>query len=138
MDIYKMHEQLAGVVDTINARQKLIKDNLSKVTDSSLKKMMIAYNDELEKLRSELLATKQKSVFADEKKLREEITEVYSGVTGQEAAPSNLQVQRVTVLQQEVKKKEKESQQILKKYDQAVIDGLKKEGLIPGGPKKGF
>ena len=99
---------------------------------------MIAYNDELEKLRSELLATKQKSVFADEKKLREEITEVYSGVTGQEAAPSNLQVQRVTVLQQEVKKKEKESQQILKKYDQAVIDGLKKEGLIPGGPKKGF
>ncbi|MBK9463992.1 MAG: glycosyl hydrolase [Chitinophagaceae bacterium] len=115
MDIYKMHEQLAGVVDTINARQKLIKDNLSKVTDSSLKKMMIAYNDELEKLRSELLATKQKSVFADEKKLREEITEVYSGVTGQEAAPSNLQVQRVTVLQQEVKKKEKESQQILKK-----------------------
>jgi photosystem II stability/assembly factor-like uncharacterized protein len=138
MDIYKMHEELAAVVDTINARQKLIKDNLSKVTDSSLKKMMIAYNDELEKLRSELLATKQKSVFADEKKLREEITEVYSGVTGQEAAPSNLQVQRVTVLQQEVKKKEKENQQLLKKYDQPVMDGLKKEGLIPGGPKKGF
>ncbi len=138
MDIYKMHEQLAGVVDTINARQKLIKDNLSKVTDSSLKKMMIAYNDELEKLRSELLATKQKSVFADEKKLREEITEVYSGVTGQEAAPSNLQVQRVTVLQQEVKKKEDSNKQIQNKYDQPVMDGLKKEGLIPGGPKKGF
>ncbi|MBK7678707.1 MAG: glycosyl hydrolase [Chitinophagaceae bacterium] len=138
MDIYKLHEQLAAVVDTINARQKLVKDNLSKVTDSSLKKMMIAYNDELEKLRSELLATKQKSVFADEKKLREEITEVYSGVTGQEAAPSNLQVQRVTVLQQEVKKKEDSNKQIQNKYDQPVMDGLKKEGLIPGGPKKGF
>ncbi len=138
MDIYKMHEQLAAVVDTINARQKLIKDNLSKVTDSSFKKMMIAYNDELEKLRAELLATKQKSVFADEKKLREEITEVYSGVTGQEAAPSNLQVQRVTVLQQEVKKKEETNKQLLKKYDETLMTGLKKEGLIPGGAKKGF
>ena len=138
MDIYKMHEQLAAVVDTINARQKLIKDNLSKVSDSSFKKMMIAYNDELEKLRAELLATKQKSVFADEKKLREEITEVYSGVTGQEAAPSNLQVQRVTVLQQEVKKKEEANKQLLKKYDETLMTGLKKEGLIPGGAKKGF
>ncbi len=140
MDIYKMHEQLAAVVDTINGRQKLIKDNLSKVTDSSLKKMMITYNDELEKLRAELLATKQKSVFADEKKLREEITEVYSGVTGQEAAPSNLQVQRVTVLQQEVKKKEQTNQQILKKYDKEIMEGLKKEGLLPPNPgeKRGF
>lgn len=32
---------------------------------------MLAYNEELEKLRSELLSTKQKSVFADEEKLRE-------------------------------------------------------------------
>ena len=98
----------------------------------------MAYNDELEKLRAECLATKQKSIFADEKKLREEITELYSGVSGQEAAPSNMQVQRVPVLQAELKKKEQTNQQILKKYDKQVIDGLKKEGLIPSGEKKGF
>jgi hypothetical protein len=138
MDLYKMHEQLAAVVDTINAKQKLIKDKLDKVTDSSLKRSMIAYNDELEKLRSECLGTKQKSIFADEKKLREEITDVYGAVSGQEAAPSNLQIQRVLVLQEEVKIKDQENQKILKKYDQAVIDGLKKEGLIPGGGKKAF
>jgi protein subunit release factor A len=133
-DLYKLHEQLAAVVDTINARQKLIKDNLSKVQDSSLKKTMTAYNDELEKLRSECLATKQKSIFADEKKLREEITEVYSGVTGQEAAPSNMQLQRITTLQQEVKKKDEANKDILKKYDEKVKGGLKKEGLLPLGP----
>lgn len=138
MEVYKMHEQLADVVDTINAKQKLIKDNLSKVKDSTLKRTMVAYNDELEKLRAECLATKQKSVFADEKKLREEITELYSGVSGQEAAPSNMQVQRVPVLQAELKKKEQTNQQILKKYDKLVTDGLKKEGLIPTGEKKGF
>jgi hypothetical protein len=140
MDLYRTHEQLAAVVDTINAKQKLIKENLNKVTDSALKRSMVAYNDELEKLRAECLATKQKSIFADEKKLREEITDVYGAVSGQEAAPSNLQVQRVTVLQQEVKKKEESNKQILKKYDAVVMDGLKKEGLILPKPaeKKPF
>ncbi len=137
MELYKMHEQLAVVVDTINAKQKIIKENLSKVTDSALKRSMVAYNDELEKLRSECLGTKQKSIFADEKKLREEITEVYGAVSGQEAAPSNLQIQRTTVLQQEVKKKEDTHKQILKKYDNTVMEGLKKEGLIQAAPKPG-
>ncbi|MBP9104179.1 MAG: hypothetical protein KBF82_09970 [Chitinophagaceae bacterium] len=136
MDLYKMHEELAAVVDVINAKQKLINDNLTKVKDSSLKRSMVAYNDELEKLRAECLATKQKSIFADEKKLREEITEVYAAVSGQEAAPSNLQIQRVTVLQGEVKKKADANKQILNKYDKILMDGLRKEGL--SGEKKGF
>ncbi len=139
MGLYQLHERLALVVDTINDRQKLIKDNLTKVTDSTLKRSMVAYNEELEKLRSELLATKQKSVFADEKKLREDITEVYAGVTGQEAAPSNLQLQRTVTLQAEVKKKEEAAKMVIKKYDDGVKAGLKKEGLIgPKPEKKGF
>ncbi len=137
MELYKMHEQLAAVVDTINEKQKIIKENLTKVKDSSLKRSMIAYNDELEKLRAECLATKQKSIFADEKKLREEITEVYAAVSGQEAAPSNLQIQRAAVLQQEVKKKDDSGKQIQKKYDNTVMEGLKKEGLIKTPPKPG-
>lgn len=107
MDLYQLHERLASVVDTINDRQKMLKENMAKVSDSSLRKSMQTYHDELEKLRSECLATKQKSLFVDEKKLREEITEVYSGVTGQEAAPSNLQLQRITTLQSEVKRKKR-------------------------------
>lgn len=137
MDLYKAHEQLAAVVDTINAKQKIIKENLTKVKDSSLKRSMVAYNDELEKLRAECLATKQKSIFADEKKLREEITEVYAAVSSQEAAPSNLQIQRATVLQGEIKKKDDANKQIIKKYDAAVMDGLKKEGLITAPLKPG-
>jgi protein subunit release factor A len=133
MDLYKLHERLAMVVDSINDRQKLLKDNMTKVADSTLKRSMLAYNEELEKLRSELLATKQKSAFVDEKRLREDITEVYSGVTGQEAAPSNLQLQRTITLQAEVKKKEEAAKVIIRKYDEAVKAGLKKEGLI--GPK---
>lgn len=138
MDLYQLHERLASVVDTINDRQKMLKENMAKVSDSSLRKSMQTYHDELEKLRSECLATKQKSLFVDEKKLREEITEVYSGVTGQEAAPSNLQLQRITTLQSEVKKKEEEQKQVLKKYDVWVKERLRTEGITAPKEKKGF
>jgi len=138
MDLYQLHERLASVVDTINDRQKMLKENMAKVSDSSLRKSMQTYHDELEKLRSECLATKQKSLFVDEKKLREEITEVYSGVTGQEAAPSNLQLQRITTLQSEVKKKEEEQKQVLKKYDVWVKERLWTEGITAPKEKKGF
>ena len=62
---------------------------------------MIEFNDKLEEQRSQLLGTKQKSAFADEEKLREKITDVYSAVASQEAPPSNLQVQRAEALQKE-------------------------------------
>jgi hypothetical protein len=137
LDLYKQHEQLAALVDSISVKQKLIKETIGKVQDSSLARSMRAYNGELEQLRSELLATKQKSIFADEKKLREEITETYSAVTGQEAAPSNLTIQRTEVLKQEVKKKEETGRQVMVKYDKTVMEGLKKEGLLPG-QKKAF
>lgn len=137
MDLYRQHEQLADVVDSINAKQKLIKETIGKVQDSALARTMREYNDELEKLRSECLATKQKSIFADEKKLREEITETYSAVTGQEAAPSNLTIQRTAMLQAEVKKKDETRKQISGKFDKTVMEGLRKEGLLPG-QKKAF
>lgn len=136
LELYKSHEQLAALVDTINARQKLLKDNMNQVSDSSLKRSMKAYYEELEQIRAASLATKQKSIFADEKRLREEITEVYMAVNNQEAAPSNLQVQRTGDLKQKVKAKEQEVNSVLKKYDKTINEGLKKEGLVP--KKKSF
>jgi photosystem II stability/assembly factor-like uncharacterized protein len=129
IQLYKMHEDLAATVDDINEKQKLIKDNLNKVKDSSTKKLMIEFNDQLEAQRSQLLGTKQKSVFADEQKLREKITDVYSAVASQEAPPSNLQVQRAETLQKELIKKKQDVQAVNNKYFKTVFDELVKEGL---------
>ncbi len=130
MQLYKMHEDLAAVVDDINEKQKMIKDNLDKVKDSATKKLMIEYNTKLEDQRSQLLATKQKSIFADEEKLREKITDVYSAVAGQEAAPSNLQVQRAGLLEKDVTKAKQDVQQVNNKYYKPVFDQLMKEDLV--------
>jgi len=127
--LYKMHEDLAATVDDINEKQKLIKDNLDKVKDSATKKLMIEFNDKLEEQRSQLLATKQKSAFADEQRLREKITDVYSAVASQEAPPSNLQIQRAETLQKEVIKRKQDVQAVNNKYFKQVFDELEKEGL---------
>jgi hypothetical protein len=115
MDLYALHEQLARIVDDINSKQKMLQ-RADSVKDKKQRAFLKEYNDKLENLRSDLLATKQKSIFAEEVRLREKISEVYLAVTGQEAAPSNLQIQRVSVLQEEVNKAEKSNDGLTKTY----------------------
>jgi len=104
MELYHIHEQLADLVDKISTEQKTLKDNMDSVKRPQTRKLMKEYNDKLEELRSTLLATKHKSIFADEKKLREYITEVYGAICGQESKPTNLQLERITVLNDDLKK----------------------------------
>lgn len=90
----KMHEQLAVLVDTVNYREKQLIQ--SKADSVVLKK--------ISDFKNTLLATKNKSIFADEKRLRESITEVYSAVCYQQARPSNLQVANIKFLKDQLAK----------------------------------
>ena len=89
--------------------------------------MLTDYNTKLEELRSTLLGTKQKSIFADEEKLREQISEVYSTICYQEARPTNLQIERVSGLLEEVKKAEKAYETLTGKYAVQVKETLEAE-----------
>ncbi len=100
--LYALHEQLAQVVDDINTKQKMLKNAKDSIADKKTLALINEYNTKLETLRADLLATKQTSTFADEERLRERITKVYAAISNQEAAPSNLQRESVTVLKNEV------------------------------------
>jgi len=127
MELYHMHEQLAILVDKINAEQKMIKDNMDSVRKPQAKKMLKDYNAKLEELRSTLLATKHKSMFADEKKLREYITEVYGAICGQECKPTNLQLARITVLNDDLKKGEQTYEKIYGEFGDKAHQTVKEE-----------
>jgi len=127
MELYHMHEQLAILVDKINAEQKMIKDNTDSVRKPQAKKMLKDYNAKLEELRSTLLATKHKSMFADEKKLREYITEVYGAICGQECKPTNLQLARITVLNDDLKKGEQTYEKIYGEFGDKAQQTVKEE-----------
>ena len=129
MQLYNLHERLAATVDSINIKQRMLRQSMTKVKDTVSKKILQDYVVKLEELRSTLLATKQKSIFADEKKLREEITDVYAAVAGQEAPPSNLQLQRAAQLQEKETKAEETRVALSKQFNTKVNEVLAKEGL---------
>ncbi|NDC40629.1 MAG: glycosyl hydrolase [Chitinophagia bacterium] len=130
MDLYHLHEQLKVLVDKINADQQMLKDNMDSIANPKQKKVLQDYFNKLETLRATLLATKHKSIFADEKKLREEITELYATMCYIEARPANLQLARVTSLTAEEQEAEKSYQQITTAYkekaDKAIATGKPK------------
>jgi photosystem II stability/assembly factor-like uncharacterized protein len=127
MKLYHMHEDLAALVDKINQQQKMIKDTLASVKDNKSKKLLTEYNDKLETLRNTLLASKHKSIFADEKKLREYITEVYSTICNQECRPSNLQLDRIPVLQKDLEKGHQTYEEINTAYSDKINNALLEE-----------
>jgi len=107
MELYDLHGQLAKLVSDIQDRQKILKDSIPKVSQARAKKKLQESYDKLETLRAELVPTKPNSAFADEKRLRDDISEVYRAVCGNEAAPGNLQIEQVGVLKQRVADAEK-------------------------------
>ncbi len=126
MELYNLHESLYQLVENINQKQALLKRH----TDSSKTTGIVKeYHTALENLRGTLLASKQKSIFADEVQLRERITEVYGAVAMQEARPSNLQLQRVSLLQKEFAEATKKHAEIVKKYYAAAQKELATEGV---------
>ncbi len=120
MELYNMHQKLAVLVEDITANQTKLKQLLPQVQDANSKIVVQHYIDSLETLRGTLMATKQTSAFADEERIRENITNVYSSVCNQEIKPSNLQVERVKGLQVDVQKAVEKNDVITKQYSEKV------------------
>lgn len=98
MELFDLHERLAKDVDSINASLKMLKDAVAKETNVKKKKKIQEKHDKLDALKAELVPVKQNSLFADETRLRDEITDVYRAVCSGETVPSNLQLERIQQL----------------------------------------
>jgi len=129
MELYTMHERLNTLVNEIESKQKVIQDRLKKVKSSKTKQLLQDYDVQLQQIKSALVPVEQKSIFADVKRLRENISSVYTALCTQEAAPSNVQLARVSFLKQELDAYDKKHAQLLKQQEPKLEAALKKEGL---------
>jgi photosystem II stability/assembly factor-like uncharacterized protein len=107
MELFDLHERLAKDVDSINASLKMLKDAVAKEPNAKKKKKIQEKHDKLDVLKAELVPVKQNSMFADETRLRDEITDVYRAVCSGETVPSNLQLERIQQLKARVDSAEK-------------------------------
>jgi photosystem II stability/assembly factor-like uncharacterized protein/ribosomal protein L25 (general stress protein Ctc) len=126
MELYSMHEQLAKLVDSINATQTLLKKNIDSAKNVKNKKLLQDYWDKLEELRLTLVPPVMKGT-GEYKRLRSDITEVYAAVVGQEAKPSNLQLQRIQVLKNEIAKAEQKNAALKQQFEKKAMEAIQKE-----------
>ncbi|MBL7769404.1 MAG: hypothetical protein JNK20_10535 [Flavipsychrobacter sp.] len=129
MELYNMQKELNGLIEEVNGEQKLLKESGDKIKNEKVKKLLKTYNQSLEEFRSGLLATKQTSIFADEEQLRERLTELYITIAGNEARPSNLQLERLQSLQGELAAAKAKHAAISKQYSDKVRQAMAKEGV---------
>lgn len=130
MKYYNMHESLARTVDYINNEQKFIKDSKIKSKDNKTIQLADEYYKSLEDLRTGLLASKHKSVFADEKKLREEITEAYSVAVSGHQKPSNTVIGAAEDLKIKIDQATEKYNKIKSEYRTKYDKALSKENIV--------
>ncbi|MBI1341583.1 MAG: glycosyl hydrolase [Terrimonas sp.] len=135
MELYKMHEELADLVEQLDLKEKILKDRMEKTKNGKTKALLQQYYNELEQVRGKLIPAEKTSLFADVKRLREYISEVYVSLCSQEAPPSNLQLDRIQSLKKELTNYEAEHKTIEGRYEVRAEQALKKEGLSLYGQK---
>jgi hypothetical protein len=84
------------VVDSITEAQTKLKSDTVAYKKSRSNQQLVA---DLEKIRAELMATKQTSMFADEEKVRERISELYGTFCEMESKPNATQIQAIQDLE---------------------------------------
>ena len=132
MQALEVHKNITETIEEVSKKQAQLKKWMATSKNEESKKMMQLYNDSLENYRSTLLATKQKSIFADEEQLRERVTELYTTIATLEEQPSNLQMQRITVLDKQVSTAKQKREELKKQFDPKVDKIVKEEQLETG------
>ncbi len=127
MELYELHQQLATIVAGISSKQKEYRLRVDSLKNKKNQKLGNEYLTALETLRAELIPTKQTSIFADESRLREDITQVYLAICFNEAGPSNLQLESIKNLKQRVVAAETKAKQLNDQYEEKVKAAVSKE-----------
>ena len=126
MELFAMNEQLAVLVDSITTVQQLLKKNIDSMSNKKSAALLKAYWEKLEEFRLTLVPPVIKGT-GEIKRLRSEIGDLYTSVVGQEAAPGNLQLQRVGFLKDELSKAEQKYALLRQQFEKKVMEALQKE-----------
>ncbi len=100
--LYDMLGQLTYVVDaTVDLRDQA-RQRATRASDSQSKAQLQKFADNLEEFRSSLVAVKEGGMITGEKKLRENLGELYGGVNQFSGSPTQSQIERSAVLKKQL------------------------------------
>ena len=102
---------------------------MSNPNNAKLKKPMQAYYDKLEKVRKELVATKEGQSITGEERIREKLSELYAQVVSYDGRPTDSQVQRIDGLKYDMQKQKDVADAIWKNDMPKLNEQLRTERL---------
>ena len=110
MKLFKMHEDLAFIVDNILKVQEAAK---LKMNDNSEAKELF---DKLEDIRKTLVATKEGGQLTGEERLREKLGDVYTSVVFFNGKPTDSYLGRIPGLEKEIADAKAKTDEVYNKY----------------------
>jgi len=113
MQLQSLYNDVNKIIDSINFIQTQLKAD--SITFSKNKNAKLFYDD-LQKVRAELMATKQTSIFADEERLREKISNLYGKYCYMETKPNSTQIEAIEVMQNDFNKQNQAFNAAIKKH----------------------
>jgi hypothetical protein len=113
MQLLALYNNVNHSVDSINTIQLILKSDSLAYTK---RKQAIAFYEDLEKHKSELMSIKKTSIFAQEKQLREKVSQLYSNFCYMEASPNQTQLDAIADLESDYKTKSADFKKIMDKH----------------------
>jgi len=100
--LYNMLAQLTYIVDATSDLREQARQRGAAASDDKLKEQINRLAQKLEDFRSTLVAVKEGGMITGEKKLRENLGELYGAVNGYSGRPTQSQVESTGVLQKKL------------------------------------
>jgi len=100
--LYDMLAQLTYIVDATSELREQVRQRGAAASDDKLKEQLNKLAQKLEDFRSTLVSVKEGGMITGEKKLRENLGELYGAVNGYSGRPTQSQIESTTVLQKKL------------------------------------
>jgi hypothetical protein len=133
--LYKMMARMSFAVDSmVNLRDTATARAAKLGPNDALRKNVQELSQQVDALRSKIVATKEGGAITGEERIREYLTGVYGDVNNYDGKPTNSQGERTEALGHELEDVIKELDQLTAKQLPAINSGLQKKKLEPIHP----
>ncbi|MBP6009984.1 MAG: glycosyl hydrolase [Bacteroidia bacterium] len=111
-EIMQLSEELALLTEQVWRSRDDARAMADSTKNGSLKKSLTSYADKMEKVRKELIATKEGQSITGEERLREKTSELYGSVAGYLGRPNTAQMEKFAYLRSQLNDQQKAAKQV--------------------------
>jgi photosystem II stability/assembly factor-like uncharacterized protein len=135
MKLYKMMSRMSFTVDSMLRLHDAAAARAAKLTAKDpLRNTLQQFSQQVDALRSKIVATKEGGAITGEERIREYLTTIYSDVNGYDGRPTQSQVERTGALGRELEEVIAEFERLTAKQLPAINSGLQQKKMEPLQP----